>query len=291
MQMGEIGEVRRPAMDPPPSESYETVPVKGMLKAMVDQMNRSLNIPHMVYCDEIIMDKMVQLRTDLQPLASHQGFKLSYLPLILKATSLALLKFPILNSSLSPDETEVWLHKDHHIGIAMDTPKGLLVPNIKQVQLKSVFEIAVELNDLRERGKEGKLREADLTGGTFTLSNIGSIGGTYASPVIMNPQVAIGALSKMKKGACSQPSLLFSRSPAPAHLVTYFSAQFSSRCSLSSQNPVPRFNDDGEVVAQTLLLISWGADHRIIDGGTLARFSNLWKDYLQNPASMLAESR
>ncbi|CAM9958022.1 unnamed protein product [Phaeothamnion confervicola] len=242
--------VASPAHVPTPGQ---TVPIRGIQRSMLEAMKRSLEVPHMVYCDEVVMDKTVVLRNDLKGAAAERGVKLSYLPLVIKATSLALKRFPLLNSSLSPCQTAITYHKDHNIGVAMDTPRGLLVPNIKAVQDKNIFDIAAELNRLQRLGTEGKLGEADLLGGTFSLSNIGSIGGTYASPVILHPQVAIGALGKMKR--------------------------------------VPRFNDEGNVVGQTILLISWSGDHRIIDGGTMARFSNLWKSFLENPAAMLGEAR
>merc|ERR1711899_257920 len=121
----------------------------------------------------------------------------------------------------------------------MDTPMGLLVPSIKGVQGLSVFEIAVELNRLQQLGVAGKLSTSDLTGGTFSLSNIGSIGGTYAKPVIMPPQVAIGALGKIQK--------------------------------------LPRFDENGNVSAHHIMCISWSCDHRIIEGAQCAKFSNKLK--------------
>ena len=133
----------------------------------------------------------------------------------------------------------------------MDTPQGLLVPNIKKVDQLSVLEIAEELNRLQDLGLRGKLGETDLKNGTFSLSNIGSIGGTYAKPVIMAPTVAIGALGKLQK--------------------------------------VPRFDSDDNLIKVHIMNVSWSADHRIIDGATMARFSNLMKDYIENPASMILD--
>lgn len=131
--------------------------------------------------------------------------------------SLALSESPILNSSLSPDGSQVIYHEDHNIGFATDTPHGLLVPNIKQVQNLSILEVAQELNRLHQAGLgnkhslimrvslrlrvidrlDNKLKPTDIQGGTFSLSNIGAIGGTYAKPVILVPQVAIGAIGKL----------------------------------------------------------------------------------------------
>jgi len=199
------------------------------------------------------------------------------MPLMLKALSVSLRAFPVLNSHTNADCTSYIQRARHNIGVAMDTPAGLLVPNIKDVQARTVFEIAQELNRLQALGREGKLSTDDLSGGTFTLSNIGVIGtrlllqsrqreiahssvvvvllvgGTYASPVLFLPEVAIGALGKVQK--------------------------------------LPRFNSDGQVEAVHIVNISWSADHRVIDGATMARFGNMWKNLLENPALLLAELR
>jgi 2-oxoisovalerate dehydrogenase E2 component (dihydrolipoyl transacylase) len=162
-----------------------------------------------------------------------------------------MVKYPVLNSSLINNNTEVVYRKAHNIGIAMDTPQGLIVPNIKNCEEKSVFEIAKELNDLQSRAKEGKLSTADLTGDTFSLSNIGAIGGTYARPVIVPPKVAIGALGRMQT--------------------------------------LPRFDAKGNVVPVNIINVSWSADHRVVDGAAIANFSNLMIKYLQNPETMLLD--
>jgi len=216
-------------------------------------MKESLLVPHFAYRDEIEVDGMVEVRAALKPLFEAHGLKLSYMPLILKATSLALAAYPQVNASVSADETSVTYHADHNIAIAMDTPRGLLVPNVKRVQDKSLLEIAADLNELQALGAAGKLGEAQLTGGTFSLSNIGNIGGTYMSPVIMVPQVAIGAIGKIQK--------------------------------------VPRFDSAGAVVPRSVMQISWAADHRVLDGATIARFSNVWKTHVENPSTMLAALR
>ncbi|XP_072294969.1 lipoamide acyltransferase component of branched-chain alpha-keto acid dehydrogenase complex, mitochondrial [Eucyclogobius newberryi] len=226
-----------------------TEPLKGFHKAMVRTMTAALKIPHFGYCDELDLSRLVQLRKDLQLLTAAQGVKLSYMPFFIKAASLALLHFPILNSSLDEACQNITYKASHNIGLAMDTAQGLLVPNVKNVQMLSVFEIALELNRLQTLGAAGQLGTNHLTGGTFTLSNIGSIGGTYAKPVILPPEVAIGALGKIQV--------------------------------------LPRFDSSGHVTAAHIMKISWSADHRIVDGATMCRFSNMWKDNLENPERML----
>ena len=150
------------------------------------------------------------------------------------------------------------VHKaSHNIGVAMDTPRGLLVPIIKDCQRKSIVDIALELNYLQELGSKNRLGENELSGGTFTLSNIGAIGGTYASPIIPVPTVVIGALGRIRT--------------------------------------IPRFRDENaEDLMKSLdkvkvMNISWAADHRVVDGATVARYSVLLKSYMETPSSMLAE--
>ncbi|PNJ55256.1 DBT isoform 3 [Pongo abelii] len=229
----------------------KTEPIKGFQKAMVKTMSAALKIPHFGYCDEIDLTELVKLREELKPIAFARGIKLSFMPFFLKAASLGLLQFPILNASVDENCQNITYKASHNIGIAMDTEQGLIVPNVKNVQICSIFDIATELNRLQKLGSVGQLSTTDLTGGTFTLSNIGSIGGTYAKPVIMPPELAIGALGSIKA--------------------------------------IPRFNQKGEVYKAQIMNVSWSADHRVIDGATMSRFSNLWKSYLENPAFMLLD--
>nr|XP_020464800.1 lipoamide acyltransferase component of branched-chain alpha-keto acid dehydrogenase complex, mitochondrial isoform X1 [Monopterus albus] len=228
-----------------------TEPLKGFHKAMVKTMMAALKIPHFGYCDEVDLSRLVALRAELRPVMEGRGVKLSYMPFFIKAASLGLLHFPILNASVDEGCQNITYKASHNIGLAMDTSQGLLVPNVKNVQLLSVFDIAQELNRLQALGAAGQLGTADLTGGTFTLSNIGSIGGTYAKPVILPPEVTIGALGKIQV--------------------------------------LPRFDAGGQVVPAHIMNVSWSADHRIIDGATMCRFSNLWREYLENPASMVLD--
>ena len=214
-------------------------PIRGISRMMVSSMKESLKIPHFGYNDEIEMDALMELRTDLKPIFERRGVKLSFMPMMLKAASLALADYPSLNSTVSGDEEMQSFRGAHNIGVAMDTPRGLLVPNVLHCESRSMFDIAYELNRLQAMGAQNKLGADELTGGTFTLSNIGTIGGTYASPVILPGQVAIGALGKFER--------------------------------------LPRFNSQDEVVAKTLMKVSFSGDHRVIDGATMAHFSNAWK--------------
>ncbi|KAG2790487.1 Lipoamide acyltransferase component of branched-chain alpha-keto acid dehydrogenase complex [Phytophthora cactorum] len=227
------------------------VPLTPIQKMMVKSMNAALKIPHFGYADEIRMDALYELRKELKPLAELRGVKLSFMPFIIKAASLALKHYPMLNATVNESESELTLVAAHNISVAMDTPTGLIVPNVKNVQAKSIIEIAEDLNRLQQLAVAGKLAPSDLTGGSFSISNIGSIGGTYMSPVLMVPQVAIGAIGQIQK--------------------------------------LPRYDEEGNVEPVRLMKVSWSGDHRVIDGATMARFSNQWKAYLETPVSMLTE--
>jgi 2-oxoisovalerate dehydrogenase E2 component (dihydrolipoyl transacylase) len=231
-------------------EQDRVEPIRGLKRTMVKTMNQSNAIPQFGLHDEVNVDRLMVMRNEFKVLAAKKGVdKLTFMPFFIKALSLALKEFPILNSTISPDETQIIYKASHNIGIAMDSPNGLLVPNIKNVQNLSILEIAKELNRLQQLGLQGKLGPNDLKGGTFTLSNIGTIGGTYARPLIAPPEVCIGAIGKIKR--------------------------------------VPMFDKTDRVVPVHIMYISWSGDHRIVDGATLTRFSNCWKDYLENPDGMM----
>uniref|UniRef100_A0AC35U125 Dihydrolipoamide acetyltransferase component of pyruvate dehydrogenase complex n=1 Tax=Rhabditophanes sp. KR3021 TaxID=114890 RepID=A0AC35U125_9BILA len=226
------------------------IPITGYTKAMVKSMSDSLKIPHFGYNDEFNVDELIKLRNELKEMSKDSGIKLTYMPLFIKACSLALLKYPSLNAHVDVNLENVIVKARHNICLAMDTPGGLVVPNIKNCDQKSIFEIAEDLNRLHVAGKKQQISRDDLTGGTFTLSNIGIIGGTYASPLVFAPQVAIGAIGKIQR--------------------------------------LPRFDEYDEVYAANLVKVSWAADHRVVDGATMARFSNLMKNFIEKPSLMLA---
>lgn len=150
-------------------------PIKGIRKAMAKTMAQSLAIPHFGYCDEVDVTRLVQLRPILKPMAESRGVRLSYMPFFIKALSIALYEYPDLNSHLDEKVENLTIKGAHHVGIAMDTPNGLLVPNVKNVESKSILEVAADLNRLQELGMAGQLSNADLTGATISISNIGTV--------------------------------------------------------------------------------------------------------------------
>ena len=215
---------------------------RGMLKSMTE----ALLIPHLTYSEDVYMEQLTEIRQQLKK--TLKDVKLTYMPFFMKALSLAILDYPIINSSLLDSKNEYILKSSHNISFAMDTPLGLVVPNIKNVESKSILEIASEMSRIQELGQKGRLSDNDLSDGTIALSNIGSIGGTYAAPVILPPQVFIGALGTIR----------------------------------------PRLEKvDGIITEKNILATSWSADHRIIDGATTARFVARWKALIENPSLML----
>lgn len=229
-------------------------PLRGMKAAMAKQMVASVStIPHFTYCDEIDLTGLIALRGTLKEQYAKQGIKLTMMPFFIKALSLAINEFPILNAKVNDDCTEVTYFDDHNIGMAVDSKLGLLVPNIKSCQNKSIVDVAQSVTELTEAAREGRVSPDSLKGGTISISNIGAIGGTVATPIINKPEVAIVALGKVQQ--------------------------------------LPRFDAQGNVVARSIMQVSWSGDHRIIDGGTIARFNNLWKSFLEEPAKMIMAMR
>lgn len=253
-QRAETAAAPAAAKTPAPAAEDTVVPVRGIERIMVQTMNKAAQVPTLLFSDEYEMNRLIQTRSGLKPVAAELGVKLTYLPFIIKAASLALLEYPKLNCHVNDEAcTEYTLKASHNIGVAVQTAQGLLVPNVKNVQDKSVLDVARDLADLQALGHEGKLTTENLTGGTFTISNIGAVGGIMGMPLLVVPEVAIAALGKFQE--------------------------------------VPRFDEADDIYKASLMNVSITADHRIIDGATVARFSNLWRDYLENPDKMLLNTR
>ena len=239
-------------IDPPPSplvisnSKDQEIPLSPLQKKMLDYTKLSLIVPQLTYCEDVEVTNLSILKNQLK--STIKGVKITYMPFFLKALSLSLLDFPIMNSVLLDSHTEYLQKSAHNISFAMDTPSGLAFPSIKNVQVKSVYQIAIDLNRIQQLGSVGKLLDTDIEGGTITVSNLGSIGGSYASHLVFPPQVLIGAFGAIK------PRL-------------------------------QRINGKYENVE--ILTSSWSADHRLVDGATTARFAARWKALIENPSLML----
>lgn len=226
-----------------------TIPLRGFQRAMVKAMTIAAKVPHFHYLEEINCDALVKLKAAFQNENTDQDVKHTFLPFLVKSLSMALNKYPLLNSSFNEETSEVILKGCHNIGVAMATSYGLVVPNIKKVQSLSVLEITKELSRLQKLASNNKLSTEDITGGTITLSNIGAIGGKFGSPVLNLPEVAIIAIGRMQR--------------------------------------LPRFADDGSIYPASVTNVTIGADHRIVDGATVAKFCNEWKVLIEKPELLL----
>ncbi|CAD8086584.1 unnamed protein product [Paramecium sonneborni] len=227
------------------SESTSTViKMSDFQKGMQKSMTEANSIPHLYLKEEVDLTELAQMREQLK-----KEKNITFMTLLIKSFSLALTKYPILNSTYdSTRQFEYTQHISHNVSVALDSPKGLVVPNIKDVQNLSISQIQDELNRLRTLGEKGQLSYNELSGGTICLSNIGTIGGTYTGPLILAPQVCIVGIGR---------------------LMT-----------------VPRYDTKMNVVPRKIMNLSFGCDHRVLDGATVARFNNVWKTYLENPTSM-----
>ncbi|MBB3191888.1 dihydrolipoyllysine-residue acetyltransferase [Halomonas cerina] len=238
----------RPARAEPGEVRVE--PMRGIRAAMARQMVASAStIPHFQYGEEIDVTDLLTLRERLKPEAEAQGTRVTLMPFFMKAMALAIRDFPILNSRLNDAGDEIHYLPSCNIGMAVDGKAGLMVPNVKGVEHLTLLEIAAEIQRLTAEAREGRVAQADLKGGTISISNIGALGGTYAAPIINAPEVAIVAIGKSQW--------------------------------------LPRFDEAGEVTRRAIMTVTWAGDHRLIDGGTIARFCNAWKGYLETPETML----
>ncbi|MDF0750029.1 dihydrolipoyllysine-residue acetyltransferase [Marinobacter sp. 71-i] len=246
----QAGESQPASRQPKHEQEVRIEPIKGMKAAMARSMVTSATtIPHFIYSEDIDVTDLLKLREQLKPEAEASGSRLTLMPFFMKAMALAVQEFPVLNSRINDDGTEIHYLPNCNIGMAVDGKAGLMVPNVKSVENLTLLGIADEVARLTESARSGRVSQEDLKGGTITISNIGALGGTYASPIINAPEVAIVALGRTQK--------------------------------------LPRFDANGQVVERAIMTVSWAGDHRIIDGGTIARFCNRWKGYLESPQSML----
>ncbi|HJV44142.1 MAG TPA: dihydrolipoamide acetyltransferase family protein [Bacillota bacterium] len=235
----------------PAAGVIETVPLKGVRKIIADAMVRSkYTAPHVTIMDEVDVSKLVAFRNRVKPLAEKKQTKITYLPFIVKAVVGALREFPSLNASLDTEKGEVHYKKFYNIGIATDTENGLMVPIIADADRKSIWNIASEINSLAEKARGGKLSPQEMKNGTFSITNIGSAGGQFFTPIINYPEVAILGTGRI------------------------------------ADKPVVK---NGLVQAASVMALSLSFDHRLIDGATAQHFVNYLKQVLEEPDFLLME--
>ncbi|KAK5168338.1 uncharacterized protein LTR77_006907 [Saxophila tyrrhenica] len=245
-----------PAPAPSAPREDRKVQLSNVQSQMFKTMTKALNIPHFLYSTTADMGAVTSIRQKLNARAQSPDQKITHLAFIMKAVSLALQHHPLLNSSFNasdPKKPELTYKGAHNFGIAIDAPSGLLVPVVKNVQDLSIAEIAAAMRQLSEKARNNKLAPGDFSGATFTVSNIGSVGGGVVAPVISEPQVAILGVGRSKI--------------------------------------VPAFNENDELIKKEELVFSWSADHRIVDGAECARCAEKVKGYLEDPGSLLPSVR
>ncbi|MBE0569859.1 MAG: 2-oxo acid dehydrogenase subunit E2 [Deltaproteobacteria bacterium] len=220
----------------PKSPAVERVPLRGKRRMIARKMVAAKNrVPHVLLVDEADMTGILALRGKHRESAEREGVKVTVLPLIIKAVVAALRMHPVLNASLDDEREEIVFKKSYDIGVAVDTQDGLMVPVVRNADTISILDMAREIERLSKAARDGNIAPRDLSGGTFTVTSIGSIGGLFSYPIINIPEAAILAAHK---------------------IVT---------------RPVVR---NGEVVPREMMYLSLSFDHRIVDGGEAMRFLN-----------------
>ncbi len=226
--------------------------MSGIRKVIANAMvNSKTKAPHVTLMDEVDVSALVEHRKRFKEVAAEQDIKLTYLPYVVKALISASKKHPMLNAMLD-DETDEIVHKHYYnIGIAADTERGLVVPVVKDADRKSIFEISAEINELAEKARDGKLTAEEMKGASNTISNIGSAGGQWFTPVLNYPEAAILGIGRI------------------------------------ADKPIAR---NGEVVIAPVLALSLSFDHRIIDGVVGQEALNQIKRLLHDPQLIMMEA-
>jgi len=232
------------------AEREERLPLRGLrrviAKAMLASHQQTVRTLHV---DEADVSGLVALRGKLKPLAEAQGVKLTYLPLIMKAVVVALRAYPILNASLDEAAGEIVIKRYYNLGVAVATEAGLVVPVIKDVDQKGILALAQELSALADKARDGKLAPEDIKGGSFSITNVGSLGGLFSFPIINVPEAAILGVHTIKKRPVVMP--------------------------------------DDSIAAREMLYLSLSFDHRLIDGAEAANFTNHLISLLETPEALL----
>jgi len=233
-------------------EAEERIKIRGLRRAIYETMARSkATAAHFTFVDEVDCEALVKTREILTQKAKASGVKFTYLAMIAKAVTLTLAHFPKMNAQVDDRASEIVLKKHIHLGIAVATDAGLLVPVIKHAQRMTMLELAWHIADLSERARQNKLKPDELKGSTFTITSLGKLGGLFATPIINHPEVGILGVHQMQKRAVVM--------------------------------------DDDSIVARQRMNISLSFDHRIIDGHEGAAFAIAVKGYLERPEAMLLE--
>lgn len=233
-------------------DSVERIPLTSIRKTIANRMSESrFTIPHTTAMDEIDVTKLDKFRKEYKGTLQDEGVSLTYLPFIIKAIIKGLKEYPEFNSELDEENQELILKHYYHIGIATDTERGLMVPVVKDADKLSIVELANAIEDITTRAKENKIELKELRGGSFSITNYGSIGGHFGIPIINYPEAGILGLGRI----VDKPVVI-----------------------------------DGEIVIRKILPVSLSYDHRTIDGASGARLINTLKELLSDPQMLLLKS-
>jgi pyruvate dehydrogenase E2 component (dihydrolipoamide acetyltransferase) len=246
-----VGITPRPGYQSNNQNMEERVSLRGVRKKIAEnlQMSKAI-IPHFTLMDEANVTELVALRASLKETAEKAKTKITYLPFVIKALIATIREFPAFNASIDDAQSEIVYKKYFNIGFAADTPNGLLVPVIKNADQKSILEISKEIIDLSTRARDGKLKVDEMKGATITITNIGSVGGTYATPIINHPEVAILGMYKIQ------------------------------------EKPVIK---NGQLAAIQVMNYTITCDHRLIDGAVAANFLRAFLQRIENPGRLMLD--
>ncbi|MBO0600521.1 2-oxo acid dehydrogenase subunit E2 [Sporosarcina sp. E16_3] len=229
-------------------EIPDEIPFRGIRKKIAEKMTKSLfTIPHVTHFDEVNMTNLVKMRGQLKA----AGESVSVSAFLIKALVISLKDFPIFNAELDEENSRILLKKNYHIGIATNTESGLLVPVIHDVDKKSIKEINKDVKELTAKAIAGKLRPFEMQNSTFTVSNVGPLGSTGATPIINYPETALIAFHKTKKQ--------------------------------------PIVNEHDEIVIGHIMTLSMAFDHRVADGATAIAFTNRFASLIEQPHKLMME--
>jgi pyruvate dehydrogenase E2 component (dihydrolipoamide acetyltransferase) len=243
-----------PANPLPVTAGEERVPLIGIRRKIAENLQMAKHIiPHFTLMDEAEVTELVAMRESLKEQADKLGTKITYLPFVMKALISTCRQFPAFNASIDDAAKEIVYKKQFNLGFAADTPNGLVVPVIKNADSKSILELSREIIDLSKRARDGKLKPDEMKGATITITNIGSVGGTYATPIINHPEVAILGMYKISDRLYLKP--------------------------------------DGGVGSQKVMNFTITADHRLIDGAVAANFLKAFIAKIQKPGHLMLDLR
>jgi len=229
----------------------DRVPLRGIRKKIAENLQMAKHIiPHFTLMDEANVSALVKMREELKSTAEKQNVKITYLPFVIKALIATIREFPMFNASIDDAASEIVYKKYFNIGFAADTPNGLLVPVIKDADQKTISQISREIVDLAKKARDGKLALEEMKHATVTITNIGSVGGTYATPIINHPEVAILGMYKI------------------------------------SDKPIVK---DGKLDTIKVMNFTITADHRLIDGAVAANFLKAFINRIENPGALMLD--